>query len=142
MEGLAGGSRGEDGDADHGGHRGGRHDAGQRETAGLRPARTPLRVDARAQPRRRLDLLGGALKKGKRTLLLPEPLRELGRRLDLISSSARRSLETESSASAASSTSSSAPASSSRRRFIGTSPRTVTVHVPDDTGRAGFIPRE
>ncbi len=78
MEGLARGAGGEDGDADHGGHRGSRDDAGQRETAGLRPARRPLRVDAGPQPGRCLDLLGGALQKGKRALLLTEPGRQIG----------------------------------------------------------------
>ena len=101
-----------------------------------------LRVDACPQGGRRLDLRGGTPHERERPPLLGQPVRELGRRGDGRLERGAPVVRDEPSASAASSAGSGAPASSSPRRFIWTSPRTVTAHVLENTYRAAAIPGE
>lgn len=83
MEALGGGARPEDRQADgdrEGGSAGG---ADHDETAPSRcTARTSLRLDARPQGRRRLDLGCGVVRERDCAPLLGESLGKLGRRLD------------------------------------------------------------
>ena len=83
VEALAGGARTEHGHPDGDRQRSGRSGADQDETT-RRPhaARTSLRLDARPQRRRRLDLVRGAPRERDRPLLLGEPVGELRRRRD------------------------------------------------------------
>jgi hypothetical protein len=83
VEALAGGARPEDGQADGDGKGGGAGGGDRDETAPRRrAARSSLRLDARPQARRRLDLGRGIPRERDRVLLLGKSLAELRRRLD------------------------------------------------------------